>query len=44
MYHISKNNIFALIQLIGKDTTGALTFYKIINLLKQSFREFQIQN
>lgn len=25
-YHISKNNIFALVQLIGKETTGALSF------------------
>ena len=39
MYHISKNNIFALIQLIGKDTTGALTFSQDNKPFKTSFRE-----
>lgn len=39
MYHISKNNIFALIQLIGKDTTGALTFNLEHNTFITKFRE-----
>lgn len=39
MYHISKNNIFALIQLIGKDTTGALTFSQNNKPFKTSFKE-----
>lgn len=42
MYHISKNNIFALIQLIGKDTTGALTFNLEHNTFITSFREITI--
>lgn len=39
MYHISKNNLFAFIQLIGKDTTGALTFTLENKTLDTSFRE-----
>lgn len=42
MYHISKNNLFALIQLIGKDTTGALTFNLEHNTFMTSFREITI--
>ena len=42
MYHISKNNLFALIQLIGKDTTGALTFNLEHNTFITSFREITI--
>ena len=42
MYHISKNNLFALITLIGKDTTGALTFSLDNKSLKTSFREVTI--
>lgn len=42
MYHISKNNLFALITLIGKDTTGALTFSLDNKPLKTSFREVTI--
>lgn len=42
MYHISKNNLFALIQLIGKDTTGALTFNIEHNTFITSFREITI--
>ena len=42
MYHISKNNLFALIQLIGKDTTGALTFNLELNTFITSFREITI--
>jgi len=42
MYHISKNNLFALIQLIGKDTTGALTFNLEYNTFITSFREITI--
>ncbi len=39
MYHISKNNLFAFIQLIGKDTAGALTFSLENKTLDTSFRE-----
>ena len=39
MYHISKNNLFSFIQLIGKDTTGALTFSLENKTLDTSFRE-----
>ncbi|MCT7591097.1 HipA domain-containing protein [Aliarcobacter butzleri] len=39
IYHISKNNLFALIQLIGKDTTGALTFNLEYNTFITSFKE-----
>lgn len=42
IYHISRNNLFALIQLIGKDTTGALTFSLDNKYLKTSFREVTI--
>ena len=42
MYHISKNNLFALIQLIGKDTTGALTFNLEHNTFMTRFREITI--
>jgi serine/threonine-protein kinase HipA len=42
MYHISKNNLFALIKLIGKDTTGALTFNLEHNTFITSFREITI--
>lgn len=42
MYHISKNNLFALIQLIGKDTTGALTFNLEPNTFITSFRKITI--
>ena len=38
-HHISKNNIFGLIQIIGKETTGALTFYNDNNLLPTTFRK-----
>ncbi|MGD9625910.1 MAG: HipA domain-containing protein [Arcobacter sp.] len=42
MYHISKNNIFALIHLIGKDTTGALTFSFENKPFETSFREISV--
>ncbi|PIF04188.1 MAG: phosphatidylinositol kinase [Arcobacter sp.] len=38
-HNISKNNIFALIELIGKETTGALTFSLNDEEIKTSFRE-----
>lgn len=38
-HHISKNNIFGLIQIIGKETTGALTFSSKDIVLETSFRE-----
>lgn len=38
-YHISENNIFGLIQIIGKETTGALTFSSKDIVLETSFRE-----
>ncbi|WP_428024063.1 HipA domain-containing protein [Arcobacter sp.] len=38
-HHISKNNIFGLIQIIGKETTGALTFSLKDIVLETSFRE-----
>ena len=38
-YHISKNNIFGLIQAIGNETTGALTFNNSSNPIPTSFRK-----
>jgi len=38
-YHISKNNIFGLIQAIGKETTGALTFNDSKNPIPTTFRK-----
>lgn len=37
--HISKSNIFGLIQIIGKETTGALTFCQSNDSVPTSFRE-----
>lgn len=38
-HHISKSNIFGLIHIIGKETTGALTFSVEGTFLETSFRE-----
>ncbi|MAC83943.1 MAG: phosphatidylinositol kinase [Arcobacter sp.] len=38
-HHISKSNIFAFIHIIGKETTGALTFSVEGTFLETSFRE-----
>lgn len=37
--HISKSNVFGLIQIIGKETTGALTFCQSTDSIPTSFRE-----
>lgn len=41
-YHISKSNIFGLVGIIGKETTGALTFSGENITLETSFREVTI--
>lgn len=42
IYQISKNNLFALIKLIGEDTTGALTFKLDNKTTKTSFIEISV--